>query len=153
MCNQERLSLLLVPKHCIPHHPKLVQIAHFTPVSHTPQISFFVPHTQVSAHRSWTLRHMSGLRSSPVRRSLAVRRCLLELVPPPMRSLDVVFYRGSGGAGGSSKSASSSISVPAPGVYCNDGVKRSPADVNMDVELLFFESGWTERRSVRFKGW
>ena len=35
--------------------------------------------------------------------------CLLELVPPSMRSLDVVFHRGSGGAEGSSKSASSSL--------------------------------------------
>ena len=65
--------------------------------------------------------------------------------PAAMRSLDVVFHRGSGGAEGSSKSAPSSSSVPAPGVYCDDGVRRSPADVDIDVdvdvELFFFESG------------
>ena len=59
-----------------------------------------------------------------------------------MRSLDVVFDRGSGGSEGSSLSASSS-SNPVLGVYCDDGVRRSPADVNADVdaELFFFESG------------
>ena len=60
-----------------------------------------------------------------------------------MRSLDVVFDRGNGGAEESSKSASSSSSVPTLAVYCDDGVRRSPADVNADVdaELSFFESG------------
>ena len=88
-----------------------------------------LPHTPKPAliHAcSWTLKHMSGLRSSPaLRRSLTMPSCLLELVPPSMRSLDVLFHRGSGGAEGSSKSASSS-SVPVLGVYCDDGVRRSP---------------------------
>jgi len=87
-------------------------------------------------------------------------------VGPPMRSLDVVFHCDSGGAAGSSKSSSSS-----PAEYCDNGVRRSPAD----VELFFFESGssgwchangvcenWTfeddkegctERRCLRFRGW
>lgn len=117
---------------------------------------------------SWTLMHMSGLRSSPaLRRSLAVPSSLLEFTPPT-RSLDVTFHCGRGGASGSSNSASSGS---APGEYCDEGVSRSPAD----VELFFFESGssgwchasgvcenWTfdddgedcmERRWVRFKGW
>ena len=67
--------------------------------------------------------------------------------------------------------------MPAPAVHCDNGVRGSPADVNVnvDLELIFFESGesgwchangvcenrrfgdegdgWTERRWVRFKGW
>ena len=175
------LWLLLVPKHCILRIPKPVHIAHFTPINHTPEpllILLLAPHTQTGAHPRMLVDTEAHERVEVVAcamGSLAVPSCLLELVPPPMRSLDVVFHRGSGGAEGSLKSASSSSSVPAPGVYCDDGVRRSPVDVNVDLELFFFESGssgwchanglcenwkfdddgdgWTERRWVRCKGW